>query len=125
LCARAYSKLDDSTFFSPRTRNCRKPRFRARAFTRDGHRTVPLTDGPSQIQIQYEPVISVAAPIMQDDRGSVVAVDRNVDQSVIVEITEGSAPCCHRRRENGTALWRDIREAALIVSQKQRRLEIP
>jgi len=29
---------------------------RARAFTQDGHRTIPLTDGPSQIQIQCEPV---------------------------------------------------------------------
>src|SRR5207253_2015939 len=62
---------------------------------------------------------------MQDDGGSIVAVDRNVDTSVIVEITECSAPCCHRRRKNGTAPRRHIREAALIVSQKQRRLEVP
>src|SRR5947209_918139 len=61
---------------------------------------------------------------MQDDRGSVVAVDRNVDPSVIVEVTEGSASCRYRRRENGTALRRDVREAALIVSQEQRRLQI-
>src|SRR5213078_2370846 len=61
---------------------------------------------------------------MQDDRGSVVAVDRNVDPSVIVEVAEGSASCRYRRRENGTALRRDIREAALIVSQEQRRLQI-
>src|ERR1700694_3196652 len=61
---------------------------------------------------------------MQDDRGSVVAVDRNVDPSVIVEVTEGSASRRYRCSENGTALRRYIREAALIVSQKQRRLHI-
>src|SRR3989442_7665460 len=74
--------------------------------------------------MQREPVISVADSVTQNDGGAVVAVERNVDQSVIVEIPEGSAPCRYRRRENGTALRRDIREAALIVSQEQRRLQV-
>src|SRR5258708_20897113 len=74
--------------------------------------------------MKREPVISVADPVTQNDGGAVVAVDRNVDQSVIVEIPEGSAPCRYRRCENGTALRRDIREAALIVSQEQRRLQV-
>src|SRR5438067_11207021 len=79
----------------------------------------PVTIAPASNRVYEQPVIPGPTPIDEDQRRAVVAVNGDIYQSIVVEITERSAACRQWKLKRRAALPGKILEFPLPVFHEQ------
>ena len=69
-------------------------------------------------------MISVMSQVPQYDCVPVIAVNRDIHETIIVKVAECSTARCNRCRKNGATPVRYVGESALLVLEQQGRFEM-
>src|SRR6202022_4259868 len=84
--------------------------------------SIAVADGADKIDEQ--PVIRGSALIAKNNCGPVVAIDRDIDRPIVIQVSERCAPCRQRYPERWTAFSRYVAELPRIVFHEKEWFEV-
>src|SRR4051812_12449823 len=78
-----------------------------------------VTVARSPDQVQRDPMVSAISLVSQYERMPVIAVNGDIDETIVVKVAECSAPRCTGCLKYGATPLRYVGESALLVLQQQ------
>src|SRR5207302_1541048 len=92
--------------------------FQARRGDYADTRSNPIAIALRARRVHDQPVVAVAAPVQEDDRAAIVTVDRNIHETIVIDVAEGGPARRQCGPEDGAALRGDILESPVAVAHQ-------